>query len=69
MKKQKSETVMWCLSEFSLEHFKMGWDAWTKFVDSKWHDKGKNPFKPKTNEWYSWNKGYNLNDKGLKIYD
>ena len=57
MKKQKSKTAMWCCHKHCAESRKTGNDA--KNSDN-------NPFKKSTNEWYSWNYGYNMNQEHFK---
>ena len=48
---------MWLLNNHIPKAFEIGFNA---AINSN------NPFNPYTNEWYSWNRGYNLNDKKWK---
>lgn len=59
------QKVLSIFSETLQPQFNEGWKAWQDYVESGWKNKKKNPYKKNTSEWYSWNKGRNLNDKGL----
>ena len=65
MKMENEKPIFWMLSDEIPKAFSEGCEAWNVFAKSRWRTKNKNPYKPKTNSWYSWNKGYNMNDKGL----
>jgi hypothetical protein len=56
-------------TEINQAQFDEGWQAWNKYAGSGWQVKPTNPYKIETPEWYSWNKGWNLNDKGLCKYN
>lgn len=48
--------MMWLLfEEIDQAAFQEGWKAWDE-------NKPGNPYERETVKWYSWNKGWNLND-------
>lgn len=52
------EDIVWkCYDE--------GFAAWDEYAESDWAEKPSNPYKPKTLEWRSWNRGWSTNENGL----
>lgn len=46
--------------------YKEGWEAWEKYYASEFKVKTTNPYKQDTAKFYSWNRGWNYNQKGIK---
>lgn len=61
----KTEKNMWSFHDFVQEAYEKGFSAWNEYFTNNWKTKQVNPFPPQTNEWYSWNKGWNTNQKGI----
>lgn len=47
--------MLWMLHEFN-------WPAYEEGRQACLNNKPGNPYEPETNEWYSWNKGWNVCD-------
>ena len=58
----KNKEVLWVFSELNPQAFDEGWQSWTNYAKSNWLNKGNNPYKKNTNNWYSW-KCQNLQTK------
>jgi len=58
MKRRKSETVLWLFCKHDAKSFNNGFRA---------KESDDNPYLKNTNEWYSWNHGYNTNQQNKLI--
>ena len=54
MKKLRSKTVLWLFCSHNTTAFDLGIKA---------KKSNSNPYLKNTNEWYSWNHGYNINQQ------
>lgn len=45
--------------------YQQGFDAWERYCDSEWSNKADNPYECGSDNWRSWNVGWNSNQKGI----
>ena len=56
---------MWAISKIDWKAYKEGFDAWDAYLVT--NKKPGNPYEKDTDQWYSWNKGWNENDNECKL--
>ena len=49
--------------------FSEGWSKWNIYFESNWKEKPSNPYEIESEEWKAWNRGWNLNVKGVARKD